>query len=128
MFKRIMAAIDGSETSRETLMEAKRMAVSRHATRRIVYAVSDSEDVDQKAGFKLLAQAKSAVGSEVAAETHVLYADAIYGLTGIVEAVADAANGGGKLPLSRAGTMIIGSVAEQLITMVDASVLLVRPH
>ena len=133
MFMKIMAAIDDKETSMKALMEAKRMVVSNRGTLRIVYAAS--EDTDQEAGLKLLAQAKSAVGDGVNAETGVLRADAVYGLTGIAEAIANAANEWGA-DLVVVGSShrrglerwVIGSVAEQLIAKVDASVLLVRPH
>lgn len=133
MFMKILVAIDDSDMSMKALMEAKRMAVSDHGTLRIVYAASDEEDADRKTGLKLLAQAKSGVGSEVATETRVLRANALYGLTGIVEAIANAANewdadlvvvgSSHRRGLER---WVIGSVAEQLISKVDASVLLVR--
>lgn len=116
-------------------MEAKHLAVSHQATLRIVYAAADSEDADQKVGRTLLAQAKSAIGGGVAAETRVLHADAVYGLTGIVEAIANAANewdadlvvvgSSHRRGLER---WVIGSVAEQLIGKIDASVLLVRSN
>ena len=133
MFMKVMAAIDGKETSMKALMEAKRMVVSNHGTLRIVYAAS--EDADQKVGLKLLAEAKSAVGDGVATETHVLQAESIYGLNGIAETIANAANEWGA-DLVVVGSShrrglerwVIGSVAEQLIAKVDASVLLVRPH
>jgi nucleotide-binding universal stress UspA family protein len=135
MFKKIMAAIDGSDTSKKAFVEANHLAVSHQATLRIVYAASDSEDTDQKASRKLLAQAKSAVSSGVAVETRLLSADAVYGLTGIVDAIANAANEW-DADLVVVGTShrrglerwVIGSVAEQLIAKVDASVLLVRPQ
>lgn len=134
MFMKIMAAIDGSDTSMEALMEAKRMAVSHHATLRIVYAAADSEDVDLQAGLKLLEQAKSAVGEGLDVETRVLQAEAEYGLNGIAEAIAGAANEW-DADLVVVGTsnrrglerLVIGSVAEQLVAKVDASVLLIRP-
>lgn len=134
MFKKIMAAIDGSDTSMKAFMEANHLAVSHQATLRIVYAASDSEDTDQKASRKLLAQAKSAVSTEVTVETRLLCADAVYGLTGIVDAIANAANEW-DADLVVVGTShrrglerwVIGSVAEQLIAKIDASVLLVRP-
>jgi nucleotide-binding universal stress UspA family protein len=132
MFRKILAAIDGSAASMKTLMEAKRMAVFHHATLRIIYA--DSEDVDQEAGLELLAQAQSAVGEGVEVETRVVHANAIYGLNGITEAIAHAVNEwGADLVVvgssNRRGLerLVIGSVAEQLIAKVDASVLLVRP-
>ncbi|MGQ0555681.1 MAG: universal stress protein [Nitrospiraceae bacterium] len=135
MFKKIMVAVDGNEISMKALMEAKRMAVSHHATVRIVYAASDEEDAHQKTGLKLLAQAKSAIGDGIDAETRVIHAEAVYGLTGIADAIANGAREWGadlvvlgsshRRGLER---WVIGSVAEQLIAKVDASVLLVRPH
>lgn len=135
MFMKIMAAIDGSATSMEALMEAKRMAVSHHATLRIVYAVGDSAEDAQHVGLKLLEQAKSAVGEGLDVETRVLRAEAEYGLNGIAEAIAGAANEW-DADLVVVGTvnrrglerLVIGSVAEQLIAKVNASVLLVRPQ
>ncbi|MCG3774541.1 MAG: hypothetical protein JW395_1364 [Nitrospira sp.] len=135
MFTKIMAAIDGSETSMEALMEAKRMAVSHHATLRIVYAVADSDEADQQAGRALLARAKAAVGEGLGVETRVLHAEAEYGLTGITEAITSAAKEW-DADLVVVGTanrrglerLVIGSVAEQLVGMVDASILLVRPR
>ncbi len=135
MFMRIMAAVDGSETSLQALMEAKRMAASPETTLCIVYAASDSEDADQRVGRKLLKQAKSAVGTGLTVETRMLQTEAVYGLTGITETIANAANEWGA-DLVVVGTshrrglerLVIGSVAEQLIAKVDASVLLVRPQ
>jgi nucleotide-binding universal stress UspA family protein len=131
MFIKILAAIDGEDTSMKALMEAKRMAVSNHGTLRIVYVAT--EDIDLKAGLKLLAQAKSTVGGEVPVDTRVLYTEAVYGVTGIVDALANGAREwGADLVVvgssNRRGLerWVIGSVAEQLITKVDASVLLVR--
>ena len=135
MFTKIMAAIDGSETSMEALMEAKRMAISHHATLRIVYAVTDSGEADQQIGLTLLERAKAAVGDGLGVETRVLQAEAEYGLTGIAEAVAGAANEW-DADLVVVGTanrrglerLVFGSVAEQLVAKVDASILLVRPR
>ena len=116
------------------LMEAKRMAVSHHAMLRIVYALSNSDEADPQVALTLLERAKAAVGESLEVETLVLQAEAEYGLTGIAEAVAGAANDWGA-DLVVVGTvhrrglerLVIGSVAEQLVGMVDASVLLVRP-
>ena len=135
MFTKILAAIDGSETSMEALMEAKRMAVSHRAMLRIVYAVADSGEADRQVGLTLLERAKAAVGAGLDVETHVLQAEAEYGLTGIAEAVAGAANEW-DADLVVVGTanrrglerLVIGSVAEQLVAKVDASILLVRPR
>jgi nucleotide-binding universal stress UspA family protein len=81
-----------------------------------------------------LAQAQFTVGEGIDVETRVVHADALYGLNGITEAIARAANEwGADLVVvgssNRRGLerLVIGSVAEQLIAKVGASVLLVRP-
>lgn len=135
MFTKILAAIDGGETALAALREATRLAVSPQATLRIVYVVADADEVDPQVGLTLLAQAKAAVGAGPEVETRLLHADAAYGLNGIAEAVAGAANEW-EADLVVVGTanrrglerLVIGSVAEQLIAKVDASVLLVRPR
>lgn len=134
MFKKIMVAIDGSEISMEALMEAKRIAASRETTLRIVYALPNSDEADPQVGLKLLAHANTTVGEGLEVETRMLQAEAQYGLTGIAEALADAANEW-DADLVVVGTanrrglerLVIGSVAEQLIAKIDASVLVVRP-
>ena len=131
MFTKILAAIDGKDTSMNALMEAKRMAVSDHGALRIVYVAT--EDTDPKASLRLLAQAKSTVGDGVTVDTRVLHTEAVYGVTGIVDALANGAREWGAdlvvLGSSHRRVLerwIIGSVAEQLISKVDASVLVVR--
>lgn len=135
MFRKILVAVDGSETSLQALMEAKCLAASQETTVRIVYAAADSEEADQQTGRKLLKQAKSAVGNGVTVETRLVQAEAIYGLNGITEAIASAANEWGA-DLVVMGTanrrglerLVIGSVAEQLVSKVEASILVVRPR
>ncbi|MFO0699621.1 MAG: universal stress protein [Nitrospira sp.] len=131
MFMKILAAIDGKDTSMKALMEAKRMAESNHGTLRIVYVATD--DTDQKASLRLVAQAKSAAGDGVTIDTRVLHTEAIYGVTGIVDALANGAREWGAdlvvLGSSHRRALerwVIGSVAEQLISKIDASVLVVR--
>ena len=113
------------------LMEAKRMAMSNHGTLRIVYVAT--EETDPKASLKLLAQAKSAIGDGVTLDTRVLYTEAMYGVTGIVDALANSAREWGAdlvvLGSSHRRVLerwIIGSVAEQLLSKIDASLLVVR--
>lgn len=135
MFTKILAAIDGSVTSMAALREARHLAVSHQAMLRIVYAVSDSDDADPQVGRALLERAKAAVGEGLDIDTRVLHAEADYGLTGIAEAVARAAQEW-DADLVVVGTanrrglerLVIGSVAEQLVAKVDASILLVRPR
>jgi nucleotide-binding universal stress UspA family protein len=135
MYKKIMVAIDGNKTSREALKEAQNIAASYHGTLCIVYAVDNSDDADQQAGLELLKQAKSAVKNGLEVETRLLRAQSEYGLTGITEAITEAANEWGADLLvvgtaNRRGLerLVIGSVAEQLVAKVDASMLLVRPR
>jgi nucleotide-binding universal stress UspA family protein len=135
MFMKVMVAIDGSEISLEALQEAKNIAASYHGTLCIVYAVGNSDDTDQQAGLKLLAQARAAAGDGLEVETHLLQAEAEYGLNGIIEAIAGAATEW-DVDLLVVGTsnrrglerLVIGSVAEQLVAKVNASILLVRPR
>ena len=135
MFMKVMVAIDGSETSIKALLEAKNIAVTCHGTLRIVYAVGNSDDTDQQAGLRLLAQARAAAGDGLGVETRLLQAEAEYGLNGIIEAIAGAATEW-DVDLLVVGTsnrrglerLVIGSVAEQLVAKVDASILLVRPR
>ncbi|MDR4464812.1 MAG: universal stress protein [Nitrospira sp.] len=135
MFMKIMVAIDGGDTSMEALMEAKHIAASQHATLRIVYATADSDKADQQVGLTLLEQAKSVVGDGLILETRLLQAEAEYGLNGIAEAIAGAANEW-NADLVVVGTanrrglerFVIGSVAEQLVPKVTASILVVRPR
>lgn len=135
MFKKIMVAIDGSATALEALKEAKNIASSYRGTLCIVYAVGDSDDADQQTGLEMLEYAKSTVVNGIEVETRLLHAEAEYGLNGIAESIADAANEWGA-DLLAVGTahrrglerLVIGSVAEQLVGKVDASILLVRPR
>jgi nucleotide-binding universal stress UspA family protein len=131
MFMKILAAIDGKETSMKALMEAQRLALSNQGALRIVYVAT--EETDPKSSLKLLAQAKSAVGEGVTVDTRVLYTEAVYGVTGIVDALANGVREWGA-DLVVVGSShrrglerwVIGSVAEQLIAKIDASVLVVR--
>lgn len=131
MFAKILAAIDGKDTSMNALMEAKRMADYSHGALRIVYVAT--EETDPKSSLTLLAQAKSAIGDGVTIDTRVLYTEAMYGVTGIVDALANGAREWGAdlvvLGSSHRRVLerwIIGSVAEQLLSKIDASLLVVR--
>lgn len=135
MNMKIMVAIDDSAFSKEALLGARHLAVSEHATLRIVSAVPDSDEADQRVGLKLLEQAKSVVGNGLNIETRMLRAEAEYGVNGIAAAIAGAANEW-DADLVVVGTadrrglerFVIGSVAEQLVSKVRASILVVRPR
>jgi nucleotide-binding universal stress UspA family protein len=133
MYKKIMVAIDGSDAAQQALEEAVNIANTYNATLRTVHCVSSDTEVDRGAGLQILERAKSNFDA-VSIETRLLKAEAEYGLTGIVEAIDAAASEWGA-DLLAVGTshrqglerFYIGSVAEQLVNKVNASVLLVRP-
>ncbi|MCB1935754.1 MAG: universal stress protein [Nitrosomonas sp.] len=134
MYKKIMVAVDGSDTARQALEEAENIANTYNATICIVHAIGNDSAVDQKNGEEILAGAASSV-DVIAIETQLLTAEIEYGLNGIAEAIAKAA-ADGEVDLLVVGTanrrglerFFVGSVAEQLVAKVDSSILLVRPQ
>lgn len=137
MYKKIIAAVDGSETAKLALAEAENIANTYDAKLRIVYSIVFSVqgdiEADKKTGKEILEQAKSSVATSNI-ETRLLEAKTGFGLNGITEAIAaDVADWGADLVVvgtaNRRGLerFFVGSVAEQLISKVDASILLVRP-
>lgn len=134
MFKKVMVAIDSSETSQEALKEANNIASSYKGELCIVHVINESEENTQEASA-ILARAKESVEGGISVETRLLEADELYGLTGISEAIANAVNEWGANLLvvgtaNRRGLerFVVGSVAEQVVAKVDASILLVRPR
>lgn len=137
MYKKIMVAVDGSDTAKRALMEAENIAKTYDAALCIVHSINLSVGVDieaeRKAGAEMLEQAKTLVNVSNT-ETRFLEAKTEFGLNGIVETVAAAAVDW-KADLLVVGTanrrglqrFFVGSVAEQLITEVNSSILLVRP-
>jgi nucleotide-binding universal stress UspA family protein len=137
MYKKIMVAVDGSDTAKRALMEAENIAETYDATLCIVYSINLFVGVDiaaeKKKGVEILEQTKSLVNISNT-ETRILEAETEFGLNGIVEAVS-AAVVDWKADLLVVGTanrrglerFFVGSVAEQLITKVSSSILLVRP-
>jgi len=134
MYKKIMVAVDGSDTAKRALEEAENIANTYNATIRIVHAIGNNSEVDQKKGEEILAEAESSV-DVIAIETQLLTAEIEYGLNGVAEAIAQAAVDW-ETDLRVVGTanrrglerFFVGSVAEQLVAKVDASILLVRPQ
>ena len=133
MYKKIMVAVDGSETGNRAVTEAENIANTYNATLCIVHSIGGDTDADKQAGNEILEQAKSSI-SALTVETRLLEAEMEYGLNGITEAIAKAsADWGADLLVvgtaNRRGLerFFVGSVAEQLVAKVDASVLLVRP-
>lgn len=148
MYKNIMVAIDDSETSRCALAEAKHIARTSQAKLYIVHVVDEvllsihghaMLDMGganaaianlRQAGQKMLDTAlKDAAGLD--AEALLLEADK----RRVSETLADSARelNVDLIVIGRHGqrglaTLILGSVAEQLAKIANASVLLVRKH
>lgn len=148
MYKKILVAIDDSETSQSALTEALHIAKSSNAKLYIAHVADETLlsmhgrtftsniNVDSAiaaltdAGRKLLDDAKAAAAG-VDVETVLLEARS----RRVSEVLADKAKAldvdliiigrHGQRGLAR---LILGSVAEQLAKMADASVLLVRKH
>lgn len=129
-----MVAVDSSETAKYALTEAENIANIYNAAICIVHALQGDTATDTSAGNEILAQAESSVRA-LSIESRLVKADIEYGLNGIVEAIATAA-ADWEADLLVVGTanrrglerFFIGSVAEQLVSRVSASILLVRPQ
>ncbi|QOJ23734.1 MAG: universal stress protein [Gammaproteobacteria bacterium] len=127
-----MVAVDGSEIAKQALAEAINIANTYNAALCIVHCVGDDNEANKNKGQEILEQAKSET-DVLSVETRLLKAEAEYGLNGIAEAIA-AAVYDWKADLLVVGTsnrrglerFYVGSVAEQLVTKIDSSVLLVR--
>jgi nucleotide-binding universal stress UspA family protein len=133
MYSKVMVAIDGSETAQEALKQATTLINASQGALCIVNVVSESGDTAP--AKELLEQTKASVSGAFTVETRLLEADPTYGLNGIAEVIAAAASEWGA-ELLAVGTsnrrgmerFLMGSVAEQLVAKVDASILLVRPR
>lgn len=133
MYKKIMVAIDGGETMSRVLNETQSIASLYNADICVVYCVSDEAD-NQQAGNEVLEKAEASL-SGLSIESRLIEYEALYGANSIAKAIA-AATVDWKADLLVVGTanrrgldrFVMGSVAEQLVSSVDASVLLVRPQ
>ena len=132
MYKKIMVAVDGSEAASKALSEAENIAKTYDAALCIVHSIGSDSDAEKKIGAEILEQAKSSV-STLSVETRLLNAEVEYGLNGVTEAIASAATDWAADLLvvgtaNRRGLerFFLGSVAEQLVTKVSSSILLVR--
>jgi nucleotide-binding universal stress UspA family protein len=148
MYKNILVAIDDSETSRSALVEAMHIARTSKAKLYITHVV-DEILLNMHGHAKLdMGNSDSAAASLCVAGRQLL-ADALQSADGIdaevvlletfkrriSETIADKARelGVDLIIIGRHGqrglaTFILGSVAEQLARISDASVLLVRKH
>ena len=138
MYRKIMAAIADDEISWNALQEAIHIASADGAKLCIVHAAALASDDEKnrnsrQAGADLLQRAKLAAAGKLDVETQLLEAEGDYGLKGISEAIANAVaewdtdllvvGTKGRRGLER---LVIGSVAEQLVPSVAASILLAR--
>ena len=140
MYKKIMTAIADDEISSNALQEAIHIATANGARLCIVHAAATARDdeenrLNKQAGTNLLQKAGAKTAGKLDVETRLLEAEGEYGLKGISEAIAHAAEewGADLLVVGTKGRrglerLVIGSVAEQLISAVTASVLLSRSH
>jgi nucleotide-binding universal stress UspA family protein len=133
MYKKIMVAVDGSETAKNALEEAQNIANIYNATLCIVHSAKSDEDADVQAGKEILDQARTSTDA-LKIETRLVQADILYGLNGVSEAIAATVKewGADLLVLGTANRrglerFVVGSVAEQLVSKVESSILLVRP-
>ncbi len=134
MYKKIMVAVDGSVTAQKALEEAENIANSYNASLCIVHCFSGDEESAKTGGKEILEKAEESVNA-LSIETRLLESNIAYGLNGIAEAIGQAVKDW-EADLVVVGTanrrgmrrFVVGSVAEQLVTLVDASILLVRPN
>lgn len=138
MYKKIMVAIADDEISWNALQSAIHIAIADGAKLCIVHAAAITSDEEKsrnirQAGADLLQRAGLAPAGKLDVETRLLEAEGDYGLKGISEAIANAVTEWdtdllvvgtkGRRGLER---LVIGSVAEQLVGSVAASILLAR--
>lgn len=134
MYKKIMVAVDGSETAQNALEEAENIANTYNADLCVVHCITGEEAADRGAGNAVLEKAKASVDA-LNIETRLLESNIAYGTNGISEAIGEAVKDW-NADLLVVGTanrrglqrFVMGSVAEQLVSLVEASILLVRPQ
>ncbi len=133
MYKKIMVAVDGSVTAQKALEEAENIANSYNASLCIVHCFSGDEESARAGGNEVLAKAEQSINA-LSIETRLVESNIAYGLNGIAEAIGEAVKDWGA-DLVVVGTanrrgmrrFVVGSVAEQLVTLIESSILLVRP-
>jgi nucleotide-binding universal stress UspA family protein len=148
VYKKIIVAIDDSETSRCALQEAAQLAKAHGAKLCVVHVADETllgmhnrtfsttlnldnaREAIREAGRNLLADVKAKL-TDVDVETLLTEADN----QRVSEVIADAAQkwGADLIVLGTHGRrglqrLILGSVAEQLVRLAPVSVLLVRKH
>ena len=146
MFKRILVAVDGSDTAEQALLEAINLAKEHQAQLRIVHAVdivnlnlatefpnpAEITDAMIKGGREILRKAEAvARGAGVAVETRLIEIDTLrHRIPEMIAADAEAWPADlivicthGRRGLSR---LFLGSVAEGVVRVATKPVLLIR--
>lgn len=133
MYKKIYIAIDKSEFSKQALTAAAKIAEAFKASLCIAHCINDDTQSSQEAGSAVLDAAKSQIDNGLSIETKLLIFDDQYGLNGISMAIAESVNEW-KADLLIVGTssrkgldrFFSGSVAEELVSKVNCSIMLVK--
>ena len=133
MYKKIMVAVDGSDSARKAIEEALGIARTFNGNLCIVHVADSDSDAAKKIGAILLNQARSGIDA-LNTETRLLQAKAEYGLTGVAKAIVTAAKewGADMLVVGTSNPhglerFFEGTVAEHIVGKIDATILLVRP-
>ena len=132
MYTRVMVAYVNNQAGQNALQEAVRIARLHHSTLCLVHVTSSLDENKQEEGLRLLESVKTSIGNTLSVETQLLTADPVYGLSGVADAIAQASHDW-KATLLVLGTnnrrglklFVVGSVAENIISKVEASLLLV---
>lgn len=132
MYTRVMVAYVNNQAGQNALQEAVRIARLHHSALCLVHVTSSLDENKQEEGLRLLENVKTSIGNTVSIETQLLTADPVYGLSGVADVIAQASHDW-KATLLVLGTnnrrglklFVVGSVAENIISKVEASLLLV---
>ncbi|HMV11740.1 MAG TPA: universal stress protein [Nitrosomonas sp.] len=133
MFKRIYVAIDQSEFSKQALIAATKIAQTFKASLCLGHCITDDTQSNQESALKFLEDTKSQITDIGDIEVKISVADGQYGLNGISTAIAQSANDW-QSDLLVVGTsnrkgldrFFLGSVAEELVSKINCSVMLFR--
>ncbi len=132
MYTKVMVAYVNNHAGHKALKEAVSIAKLHHSALCVVHVTSSEDEAKQDRGFLLLEQVKDSLDSGLSVETKLLTADPVYGLIGVADAIALAAEEWDASLLvlgtnNRRGLklFVVGSVAESIVNKVEASVLLV---
>jgi nucleotide-binding universal stress UspA family protein len=132
MYNRVMVAFVNNLAGQKALKEAVSIAKLHRSALCVVHVTSAEDESKQEEGIILLEQVQASVDSGLSLETRLLTADPVYGLSGVADVIAIAAEEW-EASLLVLGTnnrrglklFVVGSVAESIINKVEASVLLV---